>query len=376
MSGIGDAIRAEGEALSSIFSELAADLKEASLSGPRARFCAASALSVGVATIVALAMHVDDVWWAAISAFMCSQASLPASLTKGVLRMIGTIVGALVALMLVSWLAYDWVACCLFLFMSTLIGTLGFQLSAHAYAWLLGSITFNFIILLALSSPQNTFYFSIYRIMEVAIGVGSALLIAALFSPKDGGATLSAAGWAGFLDDPQTMARLHALRAAFTVMLIPIVWSYAELPSLAQMAITISAVMAVPAPSAATPDPGLMMVRRALHRLLGCFLGGVIALVCLAAPLTNFVVWLATLMGGVWIGCHLQATPRKIGYVGTQGAIVFIMTLVQGFGPPTSIWPAVERLGGVSFGLVILLLVSIVFEILVPETTPPRLAVD
>jgi hypothetical protein len=52
--------------------------------------------------------------------------------------------------------------------------------------------------------------------------------------------------------------------------------------------------------------------------------------------------------------------PHGVGYVGTQAAFVFIVTLIQGAGPPTSIMPGVDRFAGIVGGLGILLIVSLV----------------
>src|SRR5450631_59683 len=148
-----------------------------------------------------------------------------------------------------SWLIYDHVACCLFLFFVTSAGVLGYQLSPHGYAWLLGAITFNIIILMSLTSPEAAFNIAFYRTLEVVIGVAAAGLMAILFAPQDGGAApVPAPGWSSFFD-AQWPAALHAIRSGITVMLVPPVWFWFELPSLSQMAITIAAVMAVPAPS-------------------------------------------------------------------------------------------------------------------------------
>ncbi len=72
----------------------------------------------------------------------------------------------------------------------------------------------------------------------------------------------------------------------------------------------------------------------------------------------SFLPWLLMLMAGLWISAHVQASRRGIGYVGTQGAVVFISTLVQGWGPPASIAPGLDRFAGITGGLLILLAVS------------------
>ena len=62
----------------------------------------------------------------------------------------------------------------------------------------------------------------------------------------------------------------------------------------------------------------------------------------------------------VWIGMHIQVGPHGVGYVGTQAAFAFIVTLIQGEGPPDSIMPGVDRFAGIVGGLAILMVVSMV----------------
>ena len=82
-------------------------------------------------------------------------------------------------------------------------------------------------------------------------------------------------------------------------------------------------------------------------------------LAALSLSFESFVPWLLTLCAGVWLGAHVQNSTRGIGYIGTQGAVVFIMTLVQGFGPPASIAAGVERFAGITGGLLIVLAISV-----------------
>ena len=66
---------------------------------------------------------------------------------------------------------------------------------------------------------------------------------------------------------------------------------------------------------------------------MGCLIGGIVALGCLAPDVTSFPWWLALIGSGVWIGMHIQMGPRGVGYVGTQAAFAFIVTLIQGAAP-------------------------------------------
>jgi uncharacterized membrane protein YccC len=101
------------------------------------------------------------------------------------------------------------------------------------------------------------------------------------------------------------------------------------------------------------------VAERSLHRFIGCVLGGLMALACLALGVTSFPWWLAMIGGSVWIGMHVQIGKHGVGYVGTQAAFVFVITMIQGATPPTSIMPGIDRFAGITGGLGILLIVSL-----------------
>jgi uncharacterized membrane protein YccC len=328
-------------------------------------------LTVVFSVVIAQALHLGDPWWAGISGFMSTQATRPGSLRRGGLRILGTVSGAVVGFAIAPWLAYDHVAGCLLIFCFAFIGGLGISVSPYGYAWLFFGITANMVLLMSLDAPLSALNSAVFRIAEVSVGTLVALLVATVLAPEDpGAATPTAPGWTDLLgrDWP---AVLHASRAALAIMLLPLIWSWLDLPSLSQMAITVAAVMAVPSLSGDSNETARVVIQRGSHRLLGCFLGGAAALGLLALSLTDFLPWLAVLGAGVWVCGHVQASTRGVGYVGTQAAIVFIITLVQGWRPPDSILPAIDRFAGMSVGLVILLLVTVLIWP-DPETAPGR----
>ena len=65
--------------------------------GPRGTEALAAALSVSLAVLAALLLHSDEPWWAAISAWMVTRSSLAVSLSRGAMRIIGSAVGAAIA---------------------------------------------------------------------------------------------------------------------------------------------------------------------------------------------------------------------------------------------------------------------------------------
>lgn len=333
------------------------ELGEMRLTGSRGSRCTAAALAVAAATILALALHVDDVWWASISAFMCSQATAPASVQKGILRIMGTIAGAGLAVLLSPWLAADVVALSLALLVVSTAGILGQLVSRYGYAWMLGAITADMVLMALLSDPASALTVGVDRTAEVMIGTVTAMVVALLIIPDaDATPAADAAGWADLLENQWPAVR-HALQAGIAVMLVPLVWNLLELPSLSQTAITVTAVMAVPALSNDAAADQQKIKERAVQRIFGCFAGGLAGLGCLAFSVDNLLPWMLMLTTGIWIFAYVQASERGVGYVGTQAAIVFISTLVQGLEPPTSILPGIERFAGIIGGLCILLAV-------------------
>jgi uncharacterized membrane protein YccC len=342
-----------------VIAGLRSEIAELREGGARTLPCAMTALAVALATTVALMLRVDAPWWAAISAFVSIRATAPASLQRGALRIIGTAIGAMVGLLLSPWLIEDQVALSVILMVVSTLGVVGLQVSEHGYAWLLGAVTTVMVSLAALSDPHSAADIACNRTAEVAIGTGAAILVTALLAATaDATPTSSTApGWFGLLD-AQWPSLQHALRAGLAVMLVPLVWRWLELPNLSQTAVTAAAVMAVPALSSDEAANEFLITERAMHRLLGCLIGGIAGLACLVLSIESFLPWLLTLMAGLWIAAHVQGSRRGIGYVGTQGAVVFISTLVQGWGPPASIAPGLDRFAGITGGLLILLIVS------------------
>ncbi|HEY4042427.1 MAG TPA: FUSC family protein [Rhodopila sp.] len=331
------------------------ELAEMRLTGARGRRCAMAAGAAVLAVSLALALHVEDAWWAAISAFVCSQATAPASVQRGVLRILGTLAGAAMALSLSPWLAGDPIALSLALFLVSAVGVLGLLVSSYGYAWLLGAVTVDMVLMALLSNPASAIGVGVSRSAEVIIGTVSAMLVALLVGPEAHPRPVAhAPGWSNLLGDQWPAVR-HAVRAGLAVMLVPLVWSWLDLPSLSQTAVTAAAVMAVPAVSGDAAADQRKVTERAIHRLLGCVAGGVAGLGCLAVSVDSLLPWMMMLTAGIWISAHVQASDRGIGYVGTQAAVVFISTLVQGAGPPTSILPGIERFAGITGGLLILL---------------------
>ena len=324
----------------------------------RTRQCLVAALVVPLATTMALWLEVQSVWWAAISGYMTIMASGAASIRKGLLRLAGTIGGAAVGFIMARWLSYDHFALSIFLGAMTMLGVVAMQVSPHGLAWLFATITSILVLLEGLNNPLQVPYIAFYRIFEVAIGVTASAIVANLLMHWHADPPPTAPGWRHLLG-PQWPAMLHGMRAAIAVVAVLQIWIWMDLPQVTEMAISIAVVMAAPVIGDGSLGTRHAVAERSLHRILGCLLGGIGALACLALQVESFPWWLAMIAGSVWIGMHIQNGQHGVGYLGTQAAFVFIVTLIQGPAPPTSILPGIDRFVGITGGMAILLVISL-----------------
>ena len=83
------------------------ELGELGTDPKRTRVCLVAAITVPLATTMALWLNAGSVWWAAISGYMTIMASGAASIRKGLLRLAGTI-GSSAASSAASWRSVAW----------------------------------------------------------------------------------------------------------------------------------------------------------------------------------------------------------------------------------------------------------------------------
>ncbi len=324
----------------------------------QSRMGVVAAVSVVLTTTVALLMQLDAPWWAAISGYMSLMSTGAASVRRGILRLSGTIAGAGLGFVMARWLPYDQVALCLFLGGATMAGVIAVQVSPHGLAWLFMAITSSLVLLMSLNDPTQAFEIACYRTLDVAVGVSCAVVTAKLLQDWHAEPPAPAPGWRHLLG-AQWPSVLHGFRAAISVVTVMIVWVMADLPDVGEMAVTIAVVMAAPLIADGGTTTRHLVAEKSFHRFMGCLLGGIVALACLALQVESFMWWLAMIGGVVWVGMHIQMGRHGIPYVGTQFAFVFVVTMVQGLAPPDSIMPGVDRFAGITGGLGILMIVSL-----------------
>ena len=366
--------------LREIAGALLTELRSLDWHGPRGLEATEAAASVTLAVLAALALHADAPWWAGLSAFIVSKAAPLAAVSRGIMRIIGSIVGALAALVLLRLFVYQWLPFCLSLFALSCIGSFGFVSSRFGYAWLVGTVTACLVMLMSFDQPHGAFNTAVNRVAEVTIGTVASLVVCALSpAPAEAGATPSA----GLLDPPplgfwrrcygDELRRwlpanrpmlVHACRGGLTVMLMPALANWLAPVSPVTMGLTAVMVMSIPPTAILEPDSPAI-IQRSAHRLVGCLLGALAGLACLAFVGRDFLLWIVLIPPGIWLCSQIQTGTVGVSYVGTQAMFAYLMSMVQGQGPPDSISPGLERLVGVMGGLSILFIVTLIL-LLIP----------
>jgi uncharacterized membrane protein YccC len=358
---------------------LATELRSLEWRGARGLEAAEAAASVTLAVLAALAWHSDDPWWAGITAFMVTRAAPAAAVLRGIMRVIGSIVGAGVALLALRLFVYQSLPFLLCLFVLSCIGLFGFVMSRYGYAWLVGAVTACLVMLMSFDQPQIAFTTAVDRVIDVMIGTGASLVVcglspappaaasapaSALLEPpplafwrRDYGAEL--ARWL----PPNAPLVLHACRGGLTVMLMPALAEWIAPVSPVTVGLTVVMVMSIPT-TAIFQSGSTAIIEKAAHRLTGALLGALVGLACLAFVGSDFLLWLVLIPSGIWLSSQIQTGTTGVSYIGTQAMFAYLMSMVQGQGPPDTIAPGFQRLVGVMGGLSILFVVTLVLSLI------------
>lgn len=183
---------------------------------------------------------------------------------------------------------------------------------------------------MSLETPGQILHFALYRAAEVICGVVAVTFTELLFNRKNssldfknGSAKSADQKFAPTIDRPAAI-RLATI-AGVTAMLIPILWSWLNLPSLSQIVVTSLVVL---------DRDGASTHFRGLQRVLVCLAGGAGGLLTVRLGPDSFFIWSVMLIAGVFLFSLIHHSTSRWAYVGTQGGVAFILALVTGIGPP------------------------------------------
>jgi uncharacterized membrane protein YccC len=311
-------------------------------------------LSVLLAILLAHAVGAHNVSWAAFSGYMVMRGHVSDSFVRGVLRVVGTSLGAGLALLVVPAVSAVWLAP---MIAASVVGGLslyGAMTGRRSYAWLFAGLTFEMILLDKLEHPQiDVTAFARTRFLDVLAGTVACVVVSTLSTltarrlwPGSRAAAAKRIAW-------HPAALRHSLQASAALALLPLLWFVFGIPQLAQGAVSIMAVMLVPITSLG--KSGLAPVtRKLIQRVAGCLAGSALAGVFLLIAGGNPTVLLAGTILGVALGRHIENGAHSVTYVGTQFTLAVLVTLVPDTYAHAAIAPAGERLIGILVGLAVI----------------------
>lgn len=302
----------------------------------------ATAVAVVAAVYIAIAMGLEQPYWAALSAVIIANVDRSAMFTKGVLRIAGTMVGVAGGYVVALWLEGQPIAQALLLMLLAGLGTYGRQRSDYGYAWFYGALSALLVLLCSMTTPEQLYSFAHYRCYEIVVGVAVATLANWALGPRAGelptGLTRTPTGVSA------ENAVWQGLAAALGALAIVLAWVQFDLPQLTQ--VLISSLIVVDIDPAATRHRGF-------QRILGCVIGGATGLAVIGIDATNQVWWTVSLFLLVFLFARVHLGKTANTYVGTQSAVALLVTMVDS-GPPDSIEAPLGRLVGIMLGVALM----------------------
>jgi uncharacterized membrane protein YccC len=159
----------------------------------RAKESIKTALAMTVAYGIALSMDWDRPYWAGFAVAFVSLGTIGQSLNKAALRMLGTLVGMVVALSLIALFVQDrWL---FIVFLSTWVGLCTYMMSGskHQYLWHVGGFVCVIICMDAGADSAHAFNIAILRAQETGLGILVYSLVSILLWPVSSRADFEAA---------------------------------------------------------------------------------------------------------------------------------------------------------------------------------------
>jgi uncharacterized membrane protein YccC len=326
--------------------------------------CVASIL---LAILFAHLIGAKTVAWAAFTGFVLMRGHVSQTLLRGLLRIVGTAIGAGVALLIVPYAVRSLPAASLAAAVMGFVGLYGMLTGKRAYAWLLLGLTFEMVLLDKLEHPAlDTIDFVRTRLLEVSAGTAACVAVSLLSTltarrrwPAPPAAPANRIGW-------HPSAARHAAQAGVTLALLPPLHALFGIPQLAQAAVTVMAVMIVPV--AGLGRSGLVPVSKRLwHRTLGCIGGAALAAAVLFVAQGSAPVLIAGTCLGVLIGRHIENEGTRAPYLGLQFTLAILVTLVPDSYADVAIWPALERLVSIFVGMALIEPVLLAWHFAMPR---------
>jgi uncharacterized membrane protein YgaE (UPF0421/DUF939 family) len=144
-----------------------------------------TALAMTIAYGIALSLDWDKAMWTGFTVAMISLSTIGQSINKAALRIVGTLVAAVVALTMIAWFAQDrWL---LITAMLVLVGVCTYMMAGprHQYFWHVLAFVTVIIVMSSNADPERSFYIAVVRAQETGLGILVYSLVVLLLWPTD-----------------------------------------------------------------------------------------------------------------------------------------------------------------------------------------------
>jgi uncharacterized membrane protein YccC len=311
-------------------------------------------LSVLLAIAFAHLAGAANVSWAAFAGYMVMRGLAAETLVRGLLRIVGTVIGGLLALVVTPLLIPNGLLVTAGL---TVVGaaSLYAALTARrAYAWLFLGLTFIMVLLDKVEHPAIALdRFVTTRIVETLAGTAACVLVSLL------SALTLRRRWPGAPTPLAPVLRWHpiafqqALQCGVGLAALGLLAARLPVPAVTQAAVTIVAVMMVPVGSIGTSSVRLVSLRL-IQRAVGCVAGAAFAALLLYTARGMPALLIAGTGAGVMLGRHLENGHHAHRYAGTQFVIALLLVAVPDSYARVEIAPGIERFMGIMVGMAVL----------------------
>ncbi|QVV60457.1 MULTISPECIES: FUSC family protein [unclassified Leclercia] len=297
--------------------------------------------------------------WAALSSYAVMNNSVKASMVRAFNRVTGTVLGGVLALLLTTYLVQD--SAFLVLFCAVVGGVAVWQadISRWSYSWVLGAVTSMMVMAEAQKNSElrHLLRFTFNRIEEVVLGCVVCIAITLLFYPLNRRRQVAPPHQESH---PEPAHRpLLPLQAGITLLLVTPILLVFQLTGFWQAMVSVLAVFILPA---STQPLQQQIGQRMQQRLYGCMAATLLSFILL--PLMHHYppVYIAILVAGLWLGCHLQQGKSSISYFGRQFTVAWIIVFIQ-----DTLWlaepiQAVMRCASILIAIIFISIVMVVFR--------------
>ncbi|MCL1125886.1 FUSC family protein [Shewanella surugensis] len=161
-------------------------LSHFSLIEPHVQLTLKASLAVVLALFLAVLFQTQEPYWAGISAFVAIQPTVGNTIAKSLERMIGTIIGAMLGIVVIALFITQPIMFSISIFMFAFLGIyFASVIETKAYTWLFIYVTGIMILLAGLNNPTPANFINVafFRSLEIIIGVLSSMFISILISP-------------------------------------------------------------------------------------------------------------------------------------------------------------------------------------------------